>query len=238
MTGEGQKPAWKRLKIVCSSASAIESTTASSREVVDSRERKSAAMGPKGGGKGAASKAGVNESKGETVGTAVKKRTGGADPGGEKKKLKQDVEEWEEELPPAHVKISSPAGSKTTQMSGFAGARTLAKLQKSFTSTTLREQVLAYIPSDLRSVKSDGVVEIPLGYLDTTDLEIKGNTISFNPRQLGEDGIERIRKRFRINGFDSDKSILSGVITVGFQILCAKVLEVRQCCVKQRVQCV
>ena len=138
----------------------------------------------------------------------------GAEGGKKKSKVEVAPEAELSELPPAFAKVASPQASRNVGMSPGSGALTLKKLQKSFLDTTLREQVHSYVPSELRYLRSDGVVEVPLGYIDIEDLVVKGEKINLNPRQLNAEGVDRIRQRFRINGYDSDKSILTGVLTV------------------------
>ena len=184
--------------------------------------------GAKGGAKGGAKRGAEAEAEGSgKVPKKQKGATGGAGPivpkgkrGGARKKEATPVsnsgEEELTEVPPAHVKVGTPGKLKpgASSLGVRAAQGVLQKLEKTYLQTTVQEQIKEFIPEDLKAIKPDGIVTIPIGYLSTEDEEIGGEVVSFNPRQLNAEGVARIRQRFRINGFDTTRSILTGVVSV------------------------
>ena len=190
----------------------------------------------KGEAKGKGGRKRVAAAEAEGSGKAAKKQkpeaAGGAGPvvpkakrsGAVKKDGTPGTSGGEEELtevPPAHVKVTTPgkmkAGASTLGIRAAQGV--LSKLEKTYLQTTLQEQIKDFVPDDLRKIKPDGIVNIPIGYLSTEDEMIGGELVSFNPRQLNAEGVARIRQRFRINGFDTTRSILTGVVSVSRLVL-------------------
>lgn len=182
------------------------------------------AGGAKGGGQGGAKRKAATEGEGSGKVTKRQKgvtgrveqrvRRGGAEKEGTPRST--SGEEELTEVPPVHVKAATPAKMKPgASLLGLRAAQgVLQKLEKTYLQTTLQDQIKDYIPEDLRKIKPDGIVTIPIGYLSTKDEVIDGEVVSFNPRQLNAEGVARIRQRFHINGFDTTRSILTGVVSV------------------------
>ncbi len=196
-----------------------------SDSTVEMTPKGAAKPGPKEAANSGAKRGAAAEAEGSgKVSKKQKVDTGGAGPivpkskrGGVGKKEGTPASEEElREVPPAHVKVTTPGKMKpgASALGIRAAQGVLQKLEKTYLQTTLQDQIKEFIPEDLRKIKPDGIVTIPIGYLSTADEVIDGEEVSFNPRQLNADGVVRIRQRFRINGFDTTRSILTGVVLV------------------------
>jgi hypothetical protein len=115
-------------------------------------------------------------------------------------------------LPPPSTKV--PTQKQEQPMSVFEGQRELEKLQKSYLSTTVTEELMKFVPEDLRRIKKDGIVEIPLGRIVTEDPVVGGKKISLNPRQINQQGVDDIARRFYTMGYNSTSPVVVLVLKV------------------------